>query len=84
MNKLLIALGLASTVAFVGCAKKEEAPAAPAEETSAPVEAPVEAPVDAAVDAAASEEAPVDAAASEEAPVDAAAPAEEASAPAAQ
>lgn len=80
MNKLLIALGLASTVAFVGCAKKEEAPAAPVEEASAPVEAPVEAPVDAAVDAAASAEAPVDASA----PVDAAAPAEEASAPAAQ
>lgn len=68
MNKLLIALGLASTVAFVGCAKKEEAPAAPAvEEAAASASAEIDAAADqatATIDAAAaSAAATVDAAA---------------------
>ncbi len=68
-KKFAVVAAIATTLAFVGCSKKEEAPAADA--TAAASEA-VEAATDAAADAAVAAVA-ADAAASEAAPVEASA-----------
>ena len=51
MNKLLLALGLASAVAFVGCAKKEEAAETATEQHAEDAAAHAGAAVEAAGDA---------------------------------